>query len=279
MPSSFSNSDLEYMFWAGIRNGSIGTIGTKGDPGGIIDGTVLIDASLDTYTASGVYRQSSSAGTFATLANNYPYNGAYGTLLVLKTSGNDITQVFFGQTYAGGADGRGFWRRNWSNNTWSPWRFHASQRFDTTAGRAMYIWNELQNTEQLIYGDTGLREISGLLNANWTLSEGTPGNIWLRRTNNMVTVTCQRLTRTSAGITVLTLPDGFRPDNESRGTASTLAATPTVHSFLFRVPGTWDFEASVPTLPGVNFTHQFVTSNPWPTSLPGTAVGSIPTGL
>jgi hypothetical protein len=249
----------------------------KGDPGGIVLGTVLGTTDLNTITTPGTYRQSDNSGASGSLGNNYPYTGFYGEVNVYGTTASDVIQEAIQQSYNVAADARKFSRRAKSNGVWSPWRTFNSTRVSDSAGRAIYQWDDLNNREQLVYGDTGTREISSLLTANWSIVETPNGNLWIRRTGQLVTISGQRITRPSAGITMITAGlVGFRPNTESRGVAATLEATPKVHSFIIRVNGQFDFEASVPATPGINFTHTYTTNDDWPTALPGSAVGTIP---
>jgi hypothetical protein len=253
--------------------GAQGLKGDKGDPGGWVTGTSLGTNDLNTITTDGVYRQNS--GGNATLLLNYPQAGVLGVLYVTQSStASWMMQEFHMNGTPNQA--RAFYVRVNAGGTWQPWRAYYSNRIDQTAGRAIYQWDDLNGREQIVYGNTGARDISTLMNANWTLVNTPNGIATVQRINNTVTLILNRLTRTSSGITVLTLPAGFRPVSDARGACGTVAATPIMHSFVLWASGGLDFEASVPAGGGVNLTHTYMTNDPWPTTLPGSAIGSIP---
>ncbi|MFF5793968.1 SGNH/GDSL hydrolase family protein [Paeniglutamicibacter sp. NPDC012692] len=158
---------------------------------------------------------------------------------------------------------------------------------DQSSGRVVKIWDYLNNREQLIYGDTGWRTTTppvgqGAVDGLWT--DGT-GTIQYRRVNNTVYVRFEGvgfLAGAPAG-NYLTpanfLPPGFRTWYSERK-----------KHYLANVNGPINYEISVyqtsrlrvgPTVPGTGLnalqgTLDFTTDEVWPTTLPGTAVGSIP---
>lgn len=132
-----------------------------------------------------------------------------------------------------------------------------------TAGRTVTVWDYLNGREQLIYGDTGWRNISSLL-----ASGNYAANVWIRRQRNEVTVNMQDVTTGAGLVTLFTLASGYRPDNPSvrAGIISdgnnSRVVSPFGSSFrLMSMPGSGFWAGSV----------TFTTNDPWPTSLPGVA--------
>lgn len=159
---------------------------------------------------------------------------------------------------------------------------NATIRVSETAGRAAYYTKPGTSIEQLFYGDTGWRNISGLTGTAVT----SVGQILMCRSDNLVSVHISALNLITSGtaVTFLTLPLGFRP---------TQLGNP---SYPFRVGVVGDIVAGATlrhvspigstgetrvlnAVAGVAYegSLQWRTNDPWPTSLPGTAVGTIPT--
>ncbi|ASR83611.1 minor tail protein [Arthrobacter phage LiSara] len=242
--------------------GMTGQKGDKGDPGGLVASSGLALLDLNTVLTAGMYTQSTAAN--GTLALNYPVDIVAGQLIVMRdTVGNFTTQVFY--PYNGAYAGKIFWWRRF-NASWSAWAAVGATRTDLTAGRAMYAWDNANNRDQLVFGDTGWREV--------TPSSGTASWIRLRRMGNIVHVWIGGwVNGTSADI--ITLPAGFQTGTNS-------------------MPGHWGDRAGVPVAININgpsslvqavtgasatplFGYiQFATVNSWPTTLPGTAHATIP---
>ena len=63
----------------------------------------------------------------------------------------------------------------------SKWKNVPSQRVDTTAGRAVYVWDNVNNREQLAFGDTGYRALctwttAGVITGGTTGGGGSTGS-------------------------------------------------------------------------------------------------------
>ena len=132
---------------------------------------------------------------------------------------------------------------------------------DTSVGTRVYVG------EIMVSGDTGWRDISSYL-ANVTLTQRAQ----MRRTGNIVTIDISVLTPTpdlsSGQQFVNTLPTGFRPNvrrDFSLQTSSTSSTYRSAFQFSTGGIGCW--------LPSVNDQYtiflSYPTSDPWPTSLPG----------
>ena len=137
-------------------------------------------------------------------------------------------------------------------------------------GRAAYVWDQVNGRPQMVYYDSGWRDVSSLLSNGWT------GSAYLRRADNIVMLRFESLSGTAAtGDTVLTVPAGFRsestiqqllPANSSDATAVRARMTNTgAVTILPRATAT-----------AVSATWSLSTTNALPTTLPGTAQGIIP---
>lgn len=139
---------------------------------------------------------------------------------------------------------------------------------DQSAGRVVKVWDYLNNREQMIYGDTGLRKLTP--NALFT---DAGQEVTVSREGSIVSVTGWRLAAPSlpTGETVVVnLPVGFRPHNLSRFAGNTF------RDKFMAVSGNGDVTITDPSAPVDHFNVTFRTVDPWPTSLPGSAVGVIP---
>ena len=250
--------------------------GAKGDPGSGFTPTTLLAQNLNDVLTPGMYK--AEVGAVRTVANNYPAEGFSGTLEVQTrvTSTPSVIQKYIPVYGVAAREGNIFYQRVLQAGVWSPWRTYAAQRVDDTAGRAIYTWDDLAGREQLIYGDTGTRDMSSLLANGWTL--GTDGLVTLSRNGSMVTFRARNLVGTAAttNVVIPSLSTGFKPiTNGLRVPIITFTGTDwlTVRSY----------EADISLTRGNTYGNQYygveaswMTQNPWPTKLPGTAVGSIP---
>jgi hypothetical protein len=176
------------------------------------------------------------------------------------------------------------YKRMYSTGVWTPWKAQASVRVDQTAGRAIYQWDELNNREQLIYGDTGVRFVDSWVNAALFDNTGTARTITARRYGNLVSMSGQMLSTAtvSVGSTLFTFPAGFRPERMIEVTAlHTAASTPcrivsgngtnTINFYPYGNAALTFGSAQI-----IQFSLTYTTVDPWPTSLPGLASGAIP---
>ena len=139
---------------------------------------------------------------------------------------------------------------------------------DQSAGRVVKVWDYLNNRDQMIYGDTGLRKLTP--NALFT---DAGQEVTVSRQGSIVSVTGWRLAAPSlpTGETVVVnLPVGFRPHNLSRFAGNTF------RDKFMAVSGNGDVTITAPSASVDHFNVTFRTVDPWPTSLPGSAVGVIP---
>lgn len=147
-------------------------------------------------------------------------------------------------------------------------------RVDNSVGRRVYAWDQANGRDQMIYGDTGLRDITALA------PNVTAGKLYLQREGNEVSLVISDVVMSGATGSNYDLipnggiPAGFRPpfthwyngiDGPPGQRRVGVAVGGWAPVYLSPVPG--DFYRGK-----ISWTTQQL----WPTSLPGVAVGSIP---
>lgn len=252
--------------------------GPKGDPGGLVLGTDLGSTiNLNDLKSSGIYRQTNSSNT--SLLLNYPTLRS-GILEVFeRIPGSHATQRY---TITDGPNNvRTMYVRSFATPNWGAWSAIQSSRVDQTAGRAIYQWDDLNVREQLIYGDTGWRQvivagdIVGLPNMNG----------YVRRIGNQVSFQAFEVTAggTASGATTLwNTPTGFRyvlgasPAMVS-GSVIDSGAAPVANASIY-LASAGAYNVTLRAVAGVRHyaTLNWLTTDAWPTVLPGTAFASIP---
>lgn len=240
----------------------------KGDPGGWTPAVNAGTTDLNTLFTPGTYK---AYGGAATAARNYPVAGLPYFIYVLQQDPTTVQQTA-APVMASGSAGRVEYKRTANAGVWGPWRTFASQRVDNTAGRVIYTWDDTANREQLIYGDTGTRDISALLG-----EARTAGSVYLQRSGYLVTLAFNDVVfGTLFNMQELPfLPVGFRPKVWTHFSSSP-AATGVARGLLFKTDGV--MRAYLPATPGytVQASVSFLTGDAWPTTLPGTAFGTLP---
>lgn len=254
--------------------------GNKGDPGGFVQGTDLsVSTNLNDIKTPGLYRNWTASA--ATPLNNYPVSNASSVLEVLTAaSPTDVIQRL--TPVAGGATGSGLamYVRRFFGGTWTTWRAYTSARVDQTAGRAIYQWDDVNAREQLVYGDTGWRNVAADLSPS-----DFAGTVFVRRQGGLVTVhinvTPADVTRENA--TIYTLPSGFRPDNPPSSLfyaigrqGNSLKLTQMTVNSSGALAARTATNNWVPADGAFQVQATFPTSQTWPTTLPGIASGTIP---
>lgn len=143
---------------------------------------------------------------------------------------------------------------------------------DETLGRRIFTWDDYNLRWQMTYGDTGSRDLSAVsLSNGWTVGIGV---FRLRRVGNVVNMMAAFDGSAASAATVYTIPAGFRPSTYSwHSVPFTTAASTTrmceIDTGAFKI---LNYGAGTHY---VNLT--WLTPDSWPTSLPGSASGSIPT--
>jgi hypothetical protein len=260
----------------------------RGDPGGFVKGaTISGTTNLNDLKVDGLYN---SPATSRGLALGYPH--AYQTAGVLMVNGwyrdgLDVVQTWTAANVVGTAGyGDVTYRRTCYNGAWSAWRAYTTQRVDQTAGRAIYQWDDVNNREQLIYGDTGWREVAVVTGAGRALS----GLVRYRRCGNQVTLRVIDVlldTATTGAVVIITaaeMPIGFRPAANYRVQQTIGQANNGADQEVISNYGEIAWIRRI-TNAGVSIAHppaalsgylSWITDEVWPTTLPGTAAGAIP---
>jgi len=143
---------------------------------------------------------------------------------------------------------------------------------DESVGRRLFQWDANNARWQMTYGDTGLRDTAVTVANAWAIYGGYNH---IRRVGNVVSLNLWLDSASASADTVGTIPAGFRPD---RSTGQGIQA-PGYLTRLLQVGSGGNLDVDrAGTTPGATWFVQstWTTSDAWPTSLPGTAVGSIP---
>lgn len=139
---------------------------------------------------------------------------------------------------------------------------------DNTVGRRAFAWDIGNNRAQLIYGDTGLRNIE----ATWDPGSTGQRVVYLRRIGGMVELTVYGIQSTGTQVCI-TLPQGFIPDYHKSFNSAYQGATGVGSRAVVTNAGqVWQVGVVAGNI--IYATLQWFTSNPWPTTLPGVAVGT-----
>jgi hypothetical protein len=247
--------------------------GEQGPPGGIVLGADLSTIHLNTILTAGTYRQTQGANVSTTLG--YPVTtNATCVMQVWGVSATNVVQrmEFTIGTYAR----RVFWERVSSDGgtTWSTWAVYASARVDQTAGRAIYQWDDANNREQLIYGDTGVRDVKLDIKNGWTVSLMS-----LRRVGSMVTFGFYSMNPAAKTDPVAySMPSGFRPASYGGNLGFQVKTAFSPFTDNVSISGAGDVTPPAGGISGSGIISlvTFSTSDAWPTTLPGTASGTIP---
>lgn len=260
--------------------GPQGPTGPQGPAGGFANFASMGNVNLDTMVTNGIYKQTN--GAYVTAGNNYPCTGGIGTLTVENAFDDTsrLEQTFHRITSDMNQTSRIFWKRTkYDTSGWSAWRSFPSKRIDQTAGRAIYMWDELNFRDQLIWGDTGLRDISAdsgwisaLTGTGVTLANNL---IKVRRVGSVVDLSWVVDKPASGNVTCSTaFPTGFRP----AGIWNAIGINSSIGLIRAYSAGGANSMIYQSNAAGMNTTHNIVytTTDAWPTTLPGTASGSIP---
>lgn len=144
----------------------------------------------------------------------------------------------------------------------------ASSRFSQLAGRVMYAWNDAASLEQLVYADSGRRLL--------TAAEFTGGQFLIRRYGAMVTLNAVGMIMANGNITSVGLiPSGFRPPYNSYYPYREGVGDPGKAIIAFS-NGDIQFRNVANGAGGITAIATWETADAWPTTLPGTASGTLP---
>jgi hypothetical protein len=254
-----------------------------------VDAAIIASTTnLNDIITPGTYRTGAAAD--ATLALNYPVAGRHLILMVLAGT-TTVYRVQEAHTASSTDNGSVFYRRVQLNGVWQPWKVYSSARVDQTAGRVIYQWDDVNNREQLIYGDTGWRDITSLLLGDF-VAPATAPRFAIRRIGNSVSFSARinpaasiATTNRSVGRKLLaSYPTGFSPspyesynilgsgsvDTPSKAIVQIANLSTLDELWVYGDQGTWN------TADIIQVRGTWLTELAWPTALPGSALGSIP---
>lgn len=243
----------------------IGEQGPKGDPGGWLP-TQLNGAPINVEPLpAGLYYQTDNA---ATIANGYPAETFIGEIHSTRISHTRALYRAYPVNWQ--IAGNYFYEAGFTDGVLGPWKLFTSTRVDDTAGKAIYQWDPTAGKEQMIYGDTGKRRIEQLLINGWTgayfaISRvGTTVSIYGTGLNSL----------NSTSPIAIVIPEGFRANGVSAGVmplsgafTSTAGSTPVPSRTVY---STGNLEISSTVAASIVISAIWTTSDPWPTTLPGT---------
>lgn len=266
-PSQLVTDSLGFrtiQVWDEQSNAWLSTTGPNG-----LMGQSLNTVSLNELFTPGTYHQWSS--TYATLERGYPKAGIAGIVQVTPwTSSAGSVMQEFTVLGSGGATNspqrpRLVYQRYFATQ-WSEWSVMVPQRVDNTAGKAIYTWDDTANKEQLIYGDTGWRNISSLI-PTWT-----KGLILYRRTLNNAEFVFEAAEFSDPINTPITMNV---PNSNSILTGTTKVPSAATGLDDHRFEWNWDGNHRVvkTTATGLRGYVSFPCRASWPTTLPGVAFG------
>lgn len=139
--------------------------------------------------------------------------------------------------------------------------------FDHSVGRVAKAWDSANQREQVIYGDTGLRDVTSLFSAYVP----TAGSAYLQRVSGTCYLTFEGIKFAANGSgTPMVIPSGFRPQRIFPVPMEGLTARAQVTQFGNVQLFNWTADKAI------YGTLSWPCGDPWPTSLPGLVVGSIP---
>lgn len=161
----------------------------------------------------------------------------------------------------------------------------AKVTINNTVGRRAFAWDAGNARQQMIYGDTGRRDITSLFNgtAPSAATGITAGSVYLTRVGRMVELVLEGVTLPPGqSATFVTLgdiiPSGFLPPSERDFPLSARLTTEGANGGGLRVNRITGRLIVYLHVDGetVRVSANWLTEDAWPTTLPGTAVGTIP---
>ena len=228
----------------------------KGDPGGWVSTNVTSGVNFDDYKTVGLYAFSINAAQASTNAPSR-WGGSLEVIAynapnyLMQRYTDSRTQLIFMRTFS---------------TAWGAWSSFAATRVSQTAGRAIYMFDVLNNREQLIYGHTGFRLMNGLLR---TL---TAGSVYIKLENNQVVVIFADAQFSDPVTNILYLPElspngfGCYPwESGMLATGQMVKTTVTNFRIYNHIPSNI-YQGSL----------RYDTIQNWPTTLPGSPAGLIP---
>lgn len=239
--------------------------GPKGDPGGLTSTVLAGGTNLNDIISAGAYSVTAGTTSIDSALANLPVHEAGS--LVITFSGNNSVQI---QTYT--TNTKSIYVRRRFGSTWSSWRHFGQNRADNSAGRQFFGWDQENAREQMIWGDTGRRNITALA------SGVTAGTIYLRRMNSIVSlvVVGANVPNNSSLTFTGLLPSGFKPYANSYFQFREGTGDPGKALIAFS-NGDVQIRGVIVGTGGISSVASWDTIDPWPTTLPGDATGGIMT--
>jgi hypothetical protein len=171
------------------------------------------------------------------------------------------------------------------------WRVLAGQYAleSSTTGRRLFDWNPAFSSGvggwQQTYGDTGWRDVIASIDSDWTASSSTP-KLYIRRINStgFIEARVGRVTASGSRASldqVYVLPSGFlgdgrvpigSADNVTASMSGLVTLQGSTNQVQLKFYGGGTYAAGEQ----VFFEGMWSINEAWPSSLPGTAVGSLP---
>lgn len=249
--------------------------GSKGDPGGLVNPSAIsVGYDWNNLIVSGLYY---AAGADLGGQPNSPPSYAIGVnVMVQARSAAVVTQIAW---TVNNSHSQIQFMRSLVSGTWGPWKVFRNTAIDNSAGRVLTIWDETNNRSQFLYGDTGQRDISA--DAAWlaalyvTGSVDTAAYCTLRRVGYTVELAIGFSKNVTGVVSPSTgFPVGFRPTQRVHGIGSNSAQS--LVRFYNGGGGSIPIWNSPATSSNAMLTLTYTTNDPWPTTLPGVAIGTIP---
>ncbi len=155
---------------------------------------------------------------------------------------------------------------------------------DESVGRRIFTWDTVNNRYQMTFGDTGWRDVKDDANLGPATANGWSAysDTWrVRRVGSAVYVVIQATRGASITSKAFTgvWPVGWRPLTAHTVPMQIAAGTTVMVGWQNQIANCWDLDFWGSGLSNgsiVYFYTNYLTPDAWPTSLPGTAVGSIP---
>ena len=146
---------------------------------------------------------------------------------------------------------------------------------DETVGRRIFTWDTVNSRWQMSYGDTGDRNAAITYTNNWANSYGVHR---LRRIGNTVYLVAALDSTNATADAAFTVPSGFRPTLAAITAVAIGGGSNVPRLLALGTDGVGTiYRAGMTPQGGWQLTVAYPTNEAWPTSLPGTASGSIPT--
>ena len=145
--------------------------------------------------------------------------------------------------------------------------------WDESVGRRQFAWDTVNNRWQMVYADSGVRDLSAVALSNgWTVNVST---FKIQRQGYLVSVQLYVDKTAASADTIYTLPTGFRPSIPVNSASPTGTSDDYCYSYVQSSGVIGVTRVSMTANIGYLY-FSFPTTDAWPATLPGSASGSIP---